>query len=234
MKKILFFIFAACITLAACGNVEKSNQNEEKKTSDTHDKKDKTDKGKKKPKNEDNNNQAQSSNDENNQTTESTKDTTETQPEQNQINVANITDRVTLESVIFGNYSEIDKIQAYNSAVANGVIPQGNVMEGPASAAYQSSLRVESGAEKSVYEQSSADNEQPEDVNAEINSAQNEEEYVNALRKKYNGGLSTQEMQTKTAIEQGYYDGDDGPEVYQKIQEREADINAGKYDQYKQ
>ena len=227
LKKILFFIFAVCITLAACGNEEKSTQSEEKKTSDTHDKKEKTNKSKKDQKNEDNNKQAASSNNKSNQTTE-------TQPEQNQINVANITDRATLESVIYGNYSEMDKIQAYNSAVANGVIPQGNVMEGPASAAYQSSLRVESGAEKSVYEQSSANNKQSEDVNAEINAAQTEEEYVNALRKKYNGGLSTQEMQTKTAIEQGYYDGDDGPEVYQKIQEREADINAGKYDQYKQ
>ena len=47
-----------------------------------------------------------------------------------QIDIHNITDRATLEAVInSNNYSEIDKI-AYNSAVANGVIPQGNVMEG--------------------------------------------------------------------------------------------------------
>ena len=64
-----------------------------------------------------------------------------------QIDIHNITDRATLEAVInSNNYSEIDKI-AYNSAVANGVIPQGNVMEGPASEAYASSLRVESGQE---------------------------------------------------------------------------------------
>ncbi|MEJ7207636.1 hypothetical protein WL237_13000, partial [Staphylococcus epidermidis] len=68
------------------------------------------------------------------------------------IDITNIKDRGTLESVIYGNYSETEKIQAYNSAVANGVIPQGNVMEGPASAAYESSLRVESGQEKSIYE----------------------------------------------------------------------------------
>ncbi|MDQ6104334.1 hypothetical protein NMF08_07855, partial [Staphylococcus epidermidis] len=68
------------------------------------------------------------------------------------IDITNIKDRGTLESVIYGNYSEMEKIQAYNSAVANGVIPQGNVMEGPASAAYESSLRVESGQEKSIYE----------------------------------------------------------------------------------
>ena len=65
-----------------------------------------------------------------------------------QIDIHNITDRATLEAVInSNNYSEIDKIAAYNSAVANGVIPQGNVMEGPASEAYASSLRVESGQE---------------------------------------------------------------------------------------
>ena len=42
------------------------------------------------------------------------------------VDVTNIKDRGTLESVIYGNYSETAKIQAYNNAVANGVIPQGN------------------------------------------------------------------------------------------------------------
>ncbi|TDL96721.1 hypothetical protein ERX27_07655 [Macrococcus brunensis] len=68
------------------------------------------------------------------------------------VNFNNVTDRATLESIVYGNYSEIDKVTAYKSAVANGVIPQGNVMEGPASKAYESSLRVESGAEKSIYD----------------------------------------------------------------------------------
>ena len=89
-----------------------------------------------------------------------------------QIDIHNITDRATLEAVInSNNYSEIDKI-AYNSAVANGVIPQGNVMEGPASEAYASSLRVESGQEKSVYDQSnqSSEEENIDDPNAEINA----------------------------------------------------------------
>ncbi|WP_208001605.1 hypothetical protein [Macrococcoides canis] len=68
-------------------------------------------------------------------------------------NVNNVTSRQQLESIIYNNsISEMDKATAYNSAVDNGVIPQGNVMEGPAIAAYESSLRVESGAEKSVYE----------------------------------------------------------------------------------
>ena len=72
-----------------------------------------------------------------------------------------------------------------------------------------------------------------DDVNAEINAARTEEEQVDALRKKYNGGLSSAEIQTKTAIEQGYYDGNDADEVYNKIKEREAEIESGKYDHYK-
>jgi len=75
--------------------------------------------------------------------------------------------------------------------------------------------------------------QQSDEVNAEINSATTEDEYYNALRKKYNGGLSSGELQTKHAIEQGYYEGDNADEVYQEIQEQEQQIAAGKYDQYK-
>lgn len=79
-------------------------------------------------------------------------------------NVNNVTSRSQLEGILYNNsISEIDKIAAYNSAVRNGVIPQGNVMEGPAIAAYESSLRVESGAEKSVYES----NPEPGNTNTE-------------------------------------------------------------------
>ena len=55
-----------------------------------------------------------------------------------------------------------------------------------------------------------------------------EDEYYDALRKKYNGGLSSGELQTKHAIEQGYYEGDDAEEVYQNIKEQEADIASWK------
>lgn len=75
--------------------------------------------------------------------------------------------------------------------------------------------------------------DESDDANAEINAARTEEEQVDALRKKYNGGLSSAELQTKTAIEQGYYDGNDADEVYNKIKEREAEIESGKYDHYK-
>ncbi|WP_341636880.1 hypothetical protein [Staphylococcus casei] len=69
------------------------------------------------------------------------------------------------------------------------------------------------------------------------NSVETEAEVAEAeketLREKYNGGLSSGEMQTKTAIEQGYYDGDDADEVMEKIEKSEQEIADGKYDQYK-
>lgn len=56
-----------------------------------------------------------------------------------------ITDHSTLESIIYGNYTEEEKIAAYNSAVANGVIPQGTVSEGSAISAYESSIGLQNG-----------------------------------------------------------------------------------------
>lgn len=79
-------------------------------------------------------------------------ESTQNEETSNNVDINNIQDRNTLESVIYGSYSETDKIQAYNSAVANNVIPQANVMSGPASAAYESSLAVEKGEDDSVYD----------------------------------------------------------------------------------
>ncbi|WP_105980029.1 hypothetical protein [Staphylococcus simulans] len=248
MKKLFALLAMSILIVSACG------QNDEKPKEDTEDKAATEKKDKSQSKNEENEkekqtdkNQQKENNTQNEQqanTEQQNKDesTAEKQNQQNQqsqqVDLSNITDRATLENVIYGNYAEIDKIKAYNSAVANGVIPQGNVTEGPASAAYESSLRVESGAEQSVYDQNaqSQAEEPTEDVNAEINAAQTEEEYIDALRKKYNGGLSSAEIQTKHAIEQGYYDGDEAEQqaVYDEIERREADIEAGKFDHYKQ
>ncbi len=81
--------------------------------------------------------------------------------------------------------------------------------------------------------QSNDDQSTTKDVNSEINAAQTEDEYYNALRKKYHGGLSSAELQTKTAIEKGYYDGNNADQVYQKIQNEEQKIQNGEYDRYK-
>ncbi|PTE70791.1 hypothetical protein, partial [Staphylococcus epidermidis] len=132
------------LVLGACGqNGDNSNKDDNKKSESKSDKKSNDPKNKDKVKstNKENlNSQKQSSSEKNNQN----------------IDLSNIQDRNTLESIIYGNYTEEQKVQAYKSAVANGVIPQGNVMQGPASEAYKSSLRVESGQEKSIYYNSSS------------------------------------------------------------------------------
>ncbi|MDW4180176.1 hypothetical protein EUA50_12165 [Staphylococcus saprophyticus] len=153
MKKVLFLLLASFIVLAACGNKEESrleDNKEETKTSEKEKNKDDKKDEEKESKRDDNSNEDVATQDDN--TEQQTKEGTPQSQENNEVDVSNITDRSVLESVIYGNYSEMKKINAYNSAVANGVIPQGNVMEGPASAAYESSLKVESGEDESVYE----------------------------------------------------------------------------------
>ncbi|MDW3983162.1 hypothetical protein QI298_10015 [Staphylococcus saprophyticus] len=153
MKKVLFLLLASFLVLTACGNKEESrleDNKEETKTSEKEKNKDDKKDEEKESKPEDNSNEDVATQDDN--TEQQTKEETPQSQENNEVDVSNITDRSVLQSVIYGNYSEMEKINAYNSAVANGVIPQGNVMEGPASAAYESSLKVESGEDESVYE----------------------------------------------------------------------------------
>ena len=187
MKKFLALIFGSALILGACGNDDTSNENSdtksesktEKKSEDKKENKSKEDKKSKEEKksqeNEDNsteeqntsnveekNNEKQNNQSDNEQNIQYNSSSEKYQNTQN-VDVTNIKDRGTLESVIYGNYSETAKIQAYNNAVANGVIPQGNVMEGPASAAYESSLRVESGQEKSVYDRPYEEDFEPDE-----------------------------------------------------------------------
>ncbi|MCE5154108.1 hypothetical protein KJB58_06480 [Staphylococcus hyicus] len=217
MKALLGLVLTSIVLLTGCSLF--GEDDDKKAKSESHQKKEQKEK-----KDKDKTKKAAQSTEEN-QTDKASPETVATQ----KYDVNNVTDRAMLEAIIYGDYTEIDKIAAYNSAVANGVIPQGNVMEGPAAKAYESSLRIERGEERSIYEQHTYTTE---DVNAEINAATTKDELINALRKKYNGGLSSGELQTKNAIEQGYYDGDDTEAVYKEIQQREADIAAGKYDHY--
>lgn len=165
------------------------------------------------------------------------------------LDIKNITNRNDLESIIYGgNYSEVEKITAYNSAVANGIIPQGNVMEGPASAAYESSLRVESGQEKSAYT-SNPDPNNPatakydylynssnatDDIDPNWSPEQNNQKQANKSNASYDpnnpymnlpnqewrknaGGLSSGEMQTRNAILNGTYQGEDADQILEAI-----------------
>lgn len=254
MKKILYLLFSSALILGACSNNNsssddsdnKSEKNSEKTTDNKtkEEKKSKENKSFKEDKkekfsNESNKNLNSSTKEHNNeQNSQDNSSNKQIQSTQN-IDITNIKDKNTLESVIYGNYSETDKIQAYNNVVANGVIPQGNVMEGPAYAAYESSLRIENGQEQSVYDRPKEQDAPVEDKNInsdpndEINAAQTKDEYYDALRKKYNGGLSSGELQTKYAIEQGYYDSDDAEEVYQNIKDQEKEIEDGKWNKYR-
>ncbi|CDR24568.1 hypothetical protein [Staphylococcus argenteus] len=143
MKRLLGLVLVSTLVLGACGSNDGDKKEESKKTETKKENKKLNSNSKDKdvaktPANKNVDNYQVNVNEKNIQ----------------KINFNNITDRNTLKSIIYGNYNELDKINAYNSAVANGVIPQGNIMEGPAIAAFESSLRVESGAEKSIYSSS--------------------------------------------------------------------------------
>lgn len=144
---------SSALILTACGQEDNEKEKDNKtETNKKEEKKEKKDKQKQKSADQKKDDNAKSENKENQN---SQNQPTQEKSNQN-VDLSNIQDRNTLESIIYGNYTEEQKVQAYNSAVANGVIPQGNVMEGPASAAYESSLRVESGQEKSVYNNSNS------------------------------------------------------------------------------
>ena len=108
-------------------------------------------------------------------------------------------------------------------------------MEGPASEAYASSLRVESGQEKSVYDQSnqSSEEENIDDPNAEINAATNEDEYVDALRKNITAVYLLERFKLSMQLNKAIMKVMIFEKVYQTIQQREQDIANGKYDKYK-
>ena len=179
MKRLVGILFASTLILGACSQDDtkedenkKSESTTEKKANDKKDEKTKEDKKSKEEKKsteeqntsnvEEKSNEKQNNQNDNEQNNQDNSSSEKSQNTQN-VDVTNIKDRGTLESVIYGNYSEKAKIQAYNNAVANGVIPQGNVMEGPASAAYESSLRVESGQEKSVYDRPYEEDFEPDE-----------------------------------------------------------------------
>ncbi len=68
------------------------------------------------------------------------------------VNVDNITNRNTLSQIIYSNdYTYDEKMAAYQSGIANGVIPQGTNTSSPA-AAFESALQVERTGTQSTTE----------------------------------------------------------------------------------
>ena len=156
MKKLLFLLFASLLVLGACGQKEESTSKEEttKKTESKDAKKetkkeDKESTEKSEPKTEEESTEENTTEEPQSVEEETVEEQTqEQQPVQEEVNTSNITDEVQLQNVLNGNFSEEQKVQAYNSAVSNGVIPQGTVSEGSAQAAYESSKGIQNGETK--------------------------------------------------------------------------------------
>lgn len=213
MKKVLFLLFASLLILGACGQKEKTTAKEENINKTESKDNEKKDKSKKEDKDKESAEKSEPKTEE--QYTEEV--TSNEQQLTDSINYNNITDRNSLVQILNGNYSEEQKIIAYNSAVANGVIPQGNVLEGPAQAAYESSLRVESGQEKSIYDKK-ANEDAEETYDYEDNGVyrtpkeqEAHEEWVNGQEKWNNASdAEKEEIRKQNAEKYGYeYDPSD-------------------------
>lgn len=223
MKKLLVATITCTLILGACGQKEeKSSKEDAKETKKVVKKEDSKKKEQDKkvsakksvPKTEEETTEEVTTNEQ--QSTEEI-DTNEETINNKSIDYNNVTDRNSLTEIIYGNYTEHQKILAYNSAVVNGVIAQGNVLEGPASAAYESSLRVESGKEKSIYDEvPEIDEEESYDYeNNGVYRTPDEqsahEDWVNGQDEWNNASESEKvEIRKRNAEEYGYeYDSDD-------------------------
>ncbi|MGW7831475.1 hypothetical protein BU107_13070 [Staphylococcus xylosus] len=232
MKKVLILLLASFLALAACGNNETSKSDDKKETKSSNEETEKDDKKSNDDKKSDK--EKEKSNDNSADDTDNVKVADNEQPEQTTNENEPQNKALTKEEISqqMKNGVNVNGMvdadgDTWYQAPGNGDVvgytkPDGTqcTVGGCVTPAQQEKMNEEQ------YDES-------DDVNAEINAARTEEEQVDALRKKYNGGLSSAELQTKTAIEQGYYDGNDADEVYNKIKEREAEIESGKYDHYK-
>ncbi|UBV39542.1 hypothetical protein [Staphylococcus xylosus] len=232
MKKVLILLLASFLALAACGSNEASKSDNKKETKLSNEETKKDDKKSNDDKKSDM--EKEKSNDNSADDTDNVKvadneqyeqTTNENEPQNKALTKEEISQRMK-NGVNVNGMVDADGDTWYqapgNGDVVGYTKPDGTqcTVGGCVTPAQQEKMNEEQ------YDES-------DDVNAEINAARTEEEQVDALRKKYNGGLSSAELQTKTAIEQGYYDGNDADEVYNKIKEREAEIESGKYDHYK-
>ncbi|WP_239775230.1 hypothetical protein [Mammaliicoccus sp. N-M50] len=159
MKKLFVLLLSSLLVLGACGQNEENVSKDDSKESKKEVKKDEP---KKKESDKDKNKKEKESakktesktkeqlteevtTNEQQSTEEANSTEQTTQEQQLQVNTSNISNESQLQTVLNGNFSEEQKIQAYNSAVANGVIPQGTVSEGSAQAAYESSKGIQNG-----------------------------------------------------------------------------------------
>ena len=205
MKKLLLAItLTGVLLLGACGNEEAEKKDDSKKSESVEKKKETPKKS------------------------ESKKDTDKKETEEAKATQELVEQPVTQEEPTQQQVepTEQEKAEA-NAKVAkeNGYtgIPNGDAMfDAPVG-------QHELSEEELAREEAKPEYQDVVETEEEVAEAEKE-----ALREKYNGGLSSGEIQTKYAIEQGYYDGDDTDEVMAEIEKSEQEIADGKYDQYKE
>lgn len=239
MKKLFVLLFSSLLVLGACGQKEETSSKSEttKQSDDKENKKqdEKKDKAKEDEKNDTDNKSEEQSTEENNdiegqEEIENSEQINNENESENRVLTKEEISKQIKSGVNVDGMVDADGDTWYqapgNGDVVGYIKPDGTqcTVGGCVSPEQQKKMDEE--------EDLDMQDDEPDDVNAEINAAETEDEYIDALRKKYNGGLSSAEMQTKTAIEQGYYEGDDAEDVYKEIEERESEIESGKYDHY--
>ncbi|WP_210617759.1 hypothetical protein [Mammaliicoccus lentus] len=244
MKKLFILLFASLLVLGACGQKEEISSKSEttKQSDDKENKKQDEKKDKEKDNKQDSSNESEADTEEEEQSAEEIEDTDDQEEIENseQINNENESENraLTKEEIskqIKSGVNVDGMVDAdgdtWYQAPGNGDVV-GYVKPDGTQCTVGGCVTPEQQEKMEEEEDLNMQDDEPNDVNAEINTAETEDEYIDALRKKYNGGLSSAEIQTKTAIEQGYYEGDDAEDVYKEIEERESEIESGKYDHY--
>lgn len=212
MKKInllLAGVLSTTLVLGACGNDEAEKKDDSKK-SESVEKKKQTPKKSESKKDTDK---------KDNESTEQTEQVATEEPKSQEQQTQQVEQPVQQEP------TEQEKAEA-NAKVAkeNGYtgIPNGDAMFDTPVGQHELS------EEELAREEAKPEYQDVVETEEEVAEAEKE-----ALREKYNGGLSSGEIQTKHAIEQGYYDGDNADEVMAEIEKSEQEIASGKYDHYK-
>lgn len=244
MKKLFILLFASLLVLGACGQKEETSSKSEttKQSNNKENKKQDEKKDKDKDNKQDSSNESEADTEEEEQSAEENENTEGQEEIENseQTNNENESENraLTKEEIskqIKSGVNVDGMVDAdgdtWYQAPGNGDVV-GYVKPDGTQCTVGGCVTPEQQEKMDEEEDLDMQDDEPDDVNAEINAAETEDEYIDALRKKYNGGLSSAEIQTKTAIEQGYYEGDDAEDVYKEIEERESEIESGKYDHY--
>lgn len=244
MKKLFILLFASLLVLGACGQKEETSSKSEttKQSNNKENKKQDEKKDKDKDNKQDSSNESEADTEEEEQSAEENENTEGQEGIENseQTNNENESENraLTKEEIskqIKSGVNVDGMVDAdgdtWYQAPGNGDVV-GYVKPDGTQCTVGGCVTPEQQEKMDEEEDLDMQDDEPDDVNAEINAAETEDEYIDALRKKYNGGLSSAEIQTKTAIEQGYYEGDDAEDVYKEIEERESEIESGKYDHY--